>query len=116
MRKELGDIPDSSAMAAIITATNSPSSTAGAAGAAAGAGVEGAALLAGAAAGFLEPSILATILEITMMTAARIASIINTTTIPHTATINASGTLSGLLGFRIAFSTLGILLPPLSPG
>ena len=66
--KELGDIPDSSATAAIITATSSPSSTAGAAGAAAGLAAGAADLGAGAAGAFPLPSIAATILEITKMT------------------------------------------------
>ena len=100
-------MPDSSAMAAIITATISPSSTAGAAGAAGlGAGA-GAAFLAGAAGAAL-PSMELTILEMIMMTRARMASIMNTTTTPQTATIRASGTLSGVNGSRIALLISGI--------
>jgi ABC-type dipeptide/oligopeptide/nickel transport system permease component len=107
IRKELGFMPDSSATAAIMTATSSPSSTAGAAGAAGlGAGA-GAAFLAGAAGAAL-PSTELTILEMMMITRARMASIINTTTRPHTATIRASGTLNGLNGSRIALLISGI--------
>ena len=109
--KEPMGIPDSSATAAIITATSSPSSTAGAAGAAAGLGAA-AAFLAGAGAALPLPSIEPTTLEMTMMTTARMASIMNTTSRPQTATIRASPTESEVLGFRIAFSTLGIDYAP----
>ena len=63
--KEPMGMPDSSATAAIITATSSPSSWAGAAGAAGlGAGA-GAAFLTGAAAGLRAPSIFWTTQEMT---------------------------------------------------
>ena len=107
MRKELGDIPDSSAMAAIITATSSPSSTAGAAGAGAAAGAAGFATGAGAAVSFL-PSSRLTSLELIRMTRARMASIRKTTTIPHTATMIASVGAMALKGSKIAFSAFGM--------
>ena len=107
MRKELGDIPDSSAMAAIITATSSPSSTAGAAGAGAAAGAAGFATGAGAAVSFL-PSSRLTSLELIRMTRARMASIRKTTTRPHTATMMASVGAMALKGSKIAFSAFGM--------
>ena len=111
--KELGDIPDSSATAAIITATSSPSSTAGAAGAAAGLAAGAADLGAGAAGAFPLPSIAATILEITKMTAISMASITKTISRPDTATSRASPTSRGSNGLIIALSTLGMYLYPL---
>ena len=103
--KEPGAIPDSSATAAMVTATSSLSSTAGAAGLA-GAGA-GAAFGAALGASALPPTVL-TSLEITMITRARTTSMRNTTTMPHTATNRASGMVSSEKGSRIAFSALGI--------